>query len=180
MAGYAVLTCQWLLAAVFVVAVGSKLSRRAFREFVAATGRLLPGGWSGWRRPVAAGVVVAEVAVVGLLAWPVTAVTGPAGFGLALVLSAGFSTGIAAALRRGERAPCRCFGDASAPLGPGHLVRNGVLATVALAGLVLGWLPAPAAVPPAGAGLAGLVGLVLAALVVRMDDLVALFVPMST
>jgi hypothetical protein len=176
MLAYAGLTCRSLLVAVFVVAAGSKLGRRGFPEFVVSAGRLLPTRWSGRRRPVAATVLAGEVAAAGLLVWPATV---PAGFGLALGLSAAFAAGIAAAVRRGERAPCRCFGGSAAPLGRTQLVRNVALAVVALAGLVLVWCWPTVPVHPAGAGLAVLVGLVLAALVVRLDDLVALIAPTS-
>jgi hypothetical protein len=177
MLGYAVLTCRWLLVAVFVLAAGGKVLRTGFREFVASAGRLLPTRWSGRRRQVAVAVLAAEVAAVGLLVWPVTA---PVGFGVGLGLSVLLATGVGAALRRGERAPCRCFGTSTTPLGPVHLVRNGAVAAAALTGLVLAALTPPAPVHPAGAGLAILVGFVLAALVVRMDDLASLFAPMPT
>jgi thiol-disulfide isomerase/thioredoxin len=105
---------------------------------------------------------------------------GPAGFGLALGLSLAFAAGIGAALRRKERAPCRCFGVSTAPLGRTHLARNAVVGAAAVAGLALTSLVPPGAVHPAGVVLTVLVGAVLAALVVRMDDLVALFAPLPT
>lgn len=177
MTGYALLACQVLLLAVFAVAGGSKLTRHGFGEFRAATGRLLPVRWSGWRRPAAVGVLVAELATVGLLAWPPAV---PVGFAMALGLGTAFSAGIVAALRRGERGPCRCLGASTTPLGGSHLARNGVVTAAAVVGLVLAWLPEPVPASPAGIGLAAVAGLVLAALVVRMDDLVALFAPMPT
>lgn len=174
---YVTLTCQWLLAAVFAVAAGGKVTPGRFREFVSAAGRLVPPGWWRWRRPVAVGVLVAELATVGLLVWPATAL---AGMALVGCLSAIFSSGMGAALRRGERAPCRCFGASQAALGGAQLARNAVIGAVAIAGIATGWGSPPApAHQLAGAGLAAvLVGLVLAALVVRMDDLVALVAPM--
>jgi hypothetical protein len=176
MLAYAGLTCRWLLVGVFVVAAASKATRHAFQQFTASTGRLLPARWSGRGRPVAVAVLAGEAATAGLLAWPVTA---PAGLGLAVVLSLGFAAGIGGALRRREQAHCHCFGASTTPLGRTHLARNGAMAGVALAGLALPQL-SPGPVHPVGAGLAVLVGLLLAALVVRMDDLVALFAPMST
>jgi hypothetical protein len=177
MAAYAALTCRVLLIGVFAVAAGSKLVRHGFAEFEVSTGRLLPVRWSGWRRPSAVGVLAGEVATVGLLVWSVTA---PVGFGLALGLSLAFAAGIGAALRRKERAPCRCFGVSVAPLGRTHLARNAAVGAAAVAGLALTSLVPQGAGHPAGVVLAVLVGAVLAALVVRMDDLVALFAPLPT
>jgi hypothetical protein len=177
MAAFAVLTCRVLLIGVFAVAAGSKLIRHGFAEFEVSTGRLLPVRWSGWRRPAAVGVLAGEVATVGLLAWSVTA---PVGFGLAVGLSLAFAAGIGAALRRKQRAPCRCFGTSATPLGRTHLVRNAAVSAAAVTGLALMSLTPPGAGHPAGAALAVLVGAVLAALVVRIDDLVALFAPLPT
>ncbi|MFC7643690.1 MauE/DoxX family redox-associated membrane protein [Streptosporangium lutulentum] len=80
------------------------------------------------------GVFAAELAAVVLLAVPTTAVIG---FALSAVLLTGFAAGIAGALRRGERTPCRCFGAAGTRLGPAHLVRNLVLAVIAAVGLAV-------------------------------------------
>ena len=51
----------------------------------------------------------------------------------ALVLLVAFSVLLIARLREGRHPPCACFGAWSArPLGPGHLVRNGVLVVLAI------------------------------------------------
>lgn len=51
----------------------------------------------------------------------------------ALVLLVLFSALLIARLREGRHPPCACFGAWSArPLGPGHLVRNGVLVVLAV------------------------------------------------
>ena len=177
MTTYPLLACQALLLAVFGLAAVSKLTRRGFGEFVAATGRLLPARWSRGRRPVALGVLAAELATVCLLAWPAVA---PVGFGMAAGLGTGFSAAVVAALRRGERGPCRCLGATTTPLGGSQLARNGAVVTAALAGLLLAGWSEPVPVGLAGVGLAALAGLALAGLVVRIDDLVALFAPMPT
>lgn len=60
-------------------------------------------------------------ALVAQLAMPFAAV-------LALALLVAFTTLIAVRLAHGERPACACFGAWSAePIGPTHLVRNGVL-----------------------------------------------------
>ncbi|MFD1497354.1 MauE/DoxX family redox-associated membrane protein [Streptosporangium lutulentum] len=171
---YVVLACQVLVAVVFAAAVISKWSGKAFAEFTASTGRLLPPRLAGWRP--ARGVFAAELAAVVLLAVPTTAVIG---FALSAVLLTGFAAGIAGALRRGERTPCRCFGAAGTRLGPAHLVRNLVLAVIAAVGLAVS-LSAPAApVQPAPAAVLVVASLAGAALVIRMDDLITLFAPPS-
>lgn len=51
---------------------------------------------------------------------------------LALVMLAGFSVQLARELAGGRHPVCACFGTWSArPLGPSHLVRNGLLAVLA-------------------------------------------------
>ena len=52
---------------------------------------------------------------------------------VALVLLLVFSSLVIVRLREGRHPPCACFGAWSArPLGPGHLVRNGVLVVLAI------------------------------------------------
>ncbi|ACZ85537.1 MauE/DoxX family redox-associated membrane protein [Streptosporangium roseum] len=173
---HVLLGCQMLVAVVFAAAVVSKRPGKAFAEFTASTGRLLPPRLTGWRRPAARGVFAAELTTVVLVAVPATAA---AGFALAATLLTGFAVGIAGALRRGERTPCRCFGAASARLGPAHLVRNLSLATVAAAGLVMASLASAGPTQPGPAAVAAVASLSGAALVIRMDDLIALFAPTS-
>ena len=129
-----------LLAAVFVVAAVAKLvdlegTRRAVRDFGA------PERLAGLLAPA---LVLAELAVAGLLIPASTAVAGAAG-ALALLLL--FGIAIATSLARGRAPDCHCFGRLhSAPAGPATLARNGALA--ALAGFVL---VGSLAEPPAGA-----------------------------
>ena len=67
------------------------------------------------------------------------------GAGLALALLVVFIIGIGRSLILGHRPSCHCFGQLrSEPVGPGVLVRNGVLATIALLVLIASWRdPAP-------------------------------------
>ena len=114
-----------LLAAVFVVAAVAKLvdmegTRRAVRDFGA------PERLAGLLAPA---LVLAELAVAGLLIPASTAVAGAAG-ALALLLL--FVVAIATNLARGRAPDCHCFGSLhSAPAGPATLARNGALAAVA-------------------------------------------------
>ncbi|WP_405656475.1 MauE/DoxX family redox-associated membrane protein [Streptomyces sp. RK9] len=126
-------------------------------------------------RPVALTVIAGEAAVCVLLAVPARGAT-TAGLLVAAALLTAFTVGIAAALRRGATAPCRCFGASSTPLGTPHLVRNAVLCALALAG-ALG-APTAADAPPGGGLVAGVAGLVAGALVTQLDHLLALFRPL--
>ncbi|MFB9236646.1 MauE/DoxX family redox-associated membrane protein [Plantactinospora siamensis] len=172
---YVELTGRLLLALVFLAAVVGKLrSRAAFAGFVGSVEAfgLLPRRRV---RPVAGLAVAVEAAVVPLLAVPAAA---PAGYAAAAALLAVLTGAILAALRRGRRPACHCFGTAGAPIGPRHVVRNVLLFLVAAAGLAAS--PMAGAGPPAGAAgrlLALAAAAPLAALVVRLDDLAALFAP---
>ncbi|GAA2884676.1 methylamine utilization protein MauE [Streptosporangium fragile] len=126
---YVVIGCRALVGIVFLVSAATKIRPLASGEFAASVRRLT--GLRGARaRPVALGVVLLEGAVPVLLVVRGLAVPG---FVLAGALLAAFSTAILVALRRGVRAPCRCFGAAEIPLGPRHLVRNALLGVAAAA-----------------------------------------------
>ncbi|MFG3599486.1 MauE/DoxX family redox-associated membrane protein [Micromonospora chersina] len=166
------LTARLLLALVFLTAVIGKVRTRAgFAGFVTSVVQFgVPGRWAG---PVARLAVAAEAAVVLLLALPGTVPTG-------LLLAAGLlgvlTAAIVRALRHGARPACRCFGAGDAPIGARHVARNLALVAAALLGLLAGTVGGPAP-GPAGLLLAAGLALPLAALVVRLDDLVALFAP---
>jgi len=132
----AVLLIRILLAGVFAVAGVAKLfdlkgSQRALWDFGVPEKLALPGG-----------VVLpfVELVTAALLVFEPTAQLGAL---LALLLLLGFMAGIANALRQGIAPDCNCFGQLhSAPAGPETLIRNGVLAALALVALVAG--PGPA------------------------------------
>lgn len=179
-----IIGARCLVGVVFLVSAVTKLrSRAAFAEFVAslrATG-LVPARWA---RRVAVVVVLTEAAIPALLAVPVLiAVPAPlaaAGFALATGVLGVFTVGLALAVSRGVRTPCRCFGASVAPLGLPQIVRNALLTVTAAAGLVAvladgsaGW----GHTHPATVAMACAVGLVLAILAITFDDLVDLFRP---
>jgi peroxiredoxin/uncharacterized membrane protein YphA (DoxX/SURF4 family) len=128
----ALLLARVALSLTFLVAGIGKLadregSRRAVEEFgipaplAPSLGILLP---------------LAELLVVIALLPPVIAWWGAAGALLLLLL---FCLGIAASLWRGKTPDCHCFGQLySEPVGRGTLIRNGVLALVAVFVLVAG------------------------------------------
>lgn len=166
---------QWMVAIVFATAVGSKIARPRYAEFVTATGRLLPARLGRWQAPVAAIVAGTELAIIPLVLLPATT---PVAFAATLVLNTGFGIAIAAAMRKGQRAPCRCFGS-GAPLGLAHLVRNAALVVVGGVGLAVSVVPHHP-LRPASVVVAAVAGGVAAVLLIRLDDLVALLGPMST
>jgi len=175
--GYLGLACAVALAGVFAVSVRGKAGVVRFRTFVATAGplELLPRRWRG---RIAAAVTVTESAVVTALAVGVTFVLSGlghvvvlAGFiGVATLLLI-FTVAIGLMLRRGDRKPCHCFGTQDVPLGPAHVVRNLVLLALAVVGPFA--RSGDHALP--GVVLAFCAGALVAALLVRFDDLVALF-----
>lgn len=172
---YVLVGCRSLVALVFVVSLVGKLRGGwAYAEFVAATGRLAPRRVSpGGARRLATVVAAVEVAIVTLMLAPAAT---PIGFATATTLLLAFTGAILLALRRGERAPCRCFGSARHALGYPQVVRNLVLLSVCVLGLVGGQLSTTAP-DPARALLAVVAGAVAATAVVMSDDIVALFGP---
>jgi hypothetical protein len=114
------------LAGVFTVAAVAKLAdRRGSREALEAfrvPSALVP--IAVWALPVA------ELAAAVLLVFEATAVYGAL---LALLLLGAFILGIRAAISRGEAPECHCFGQIhSRPAGRETLVRNSVLAAIAV------------------------------------------------
>jgi hypothetical protein len=121
---------------------------------------------------VAAAVIGAEAAVCAALAHPASYRLGLAA---AALLMAAYTGAVGEVLRRGTKAPCACFGSRhDRPLSRLQLVRNLVLGSVAAAGAVAG---AGVALRPEGAAVTLLGAALLAAVVVRLEDLVELFAP---
>ncbi|GIJ46110.1 hypothetical protein Val02_29960 [Virgisporangium aliadipatigenens] len=162
------LTARCAVGAVFLAAAASKVMRRsAFEAYRSSVTALAPGPLRGLPR-LAEALVAAEFAVVGALVW-----TPAAGWGLgaaALLLTA-FAAAVARA--RGAAVACNCFGYSPVPAGVPQIVRNAVLASVAVAGLLATAAPA-GVVEPAGTVLAVGTGLGLAVICVAWDDLAAL------
>ncbi|SCG44914.1 Methylamine utilisation protein MauE [Micromonospora echinaurantiaca] len=167
-----------LLALVFLASAASKLrGRRAFGAFADSLRAmdLLPARLVV---PVAGAVTVAEAAVPLLLVPLPAAAVATAGFAVATALSAAFTVAVAVVLHRGVAVSCRCFGEAAAaPFGRRHLVRNVVLTVAAGIGAYAS-LGDPG-VTVGTAVLAVPLGLVGALVVVRLDDLAALFLPVA-
>lgn len=171
---YLAVCCRAGLATVFLIAVAGKaMGRRPFREFAGSIARMrvLPARTA---EVTAAVTLSAETVIVVLAASPVQA-TGVVGCLLAAVLSVAFSAAIMISLRRGNRAPCRCFGRSATPLGARHVIRNAILLTVSAIGAAAcaegGTVHAAGAAVAAGAGL--FLGLAIAA----YDEVAGLVAP---
>ncbi|MGK8521425.1 MauE/DoxX family redox-associated membrane protein [Nocardia asteroides] len=124
---YGVWVSRLGLCVVFGLSAWGKLTdRSATRQAVQDFG--IPLRWIptvAWGLPIAESVIAVGV----LLPW----VSGVAAL-VALLLLAVFTAAIARLLRRGEHPSCSCFGGVSAaPIGRKTLVRNGLLAVLAVA-----------------------------------------------
>jgi hypothetical protein len=157
------LICRVALGFVFAAAVVGKLRNRA--DFAQSLSGL---GISRAATPTAVAVIAAEALCVVLLLFAMTA---DLGYALALLLLAAFSAGIVSAVRTRRAVACNCFGSGGKQLGPAHLVRNGLLALIAVVGLLASQLPisAPSLLIALGAGA------FLSLLFIRWDDLTYLF-----
>jgi peroxiredoxin/uncharacterized membrane protein YphA (DoxX/SURF4 family) len=122
----ALLIARLFLAVVFLIAAFGKLADlQGSRRAVAAFG--VPEVIAG---PVGLALPLAELAVVVFLLWGRTAWGASIG---ALVLLGAFIAGISISLARGQKPDCHCFGSIySEPIGASTLIRNVVLAGVAL------------------------------------------------
>ena len=165
---YAVFACRGLIGLVFAVAAVTKIrSPSAYREFASWLAALpVP---LARNRALPAVFIAAEAAIVALVAVPVTATAG-------LLLAAGclvvMTSGTGVIVKRGARVSCQCFGPSSSPLGARHIVRDGILLVIALAG-ALGASRGTAS--PGGIALSLVAALIGATFVVFSDDLIALF-----
>jgi hypothetical protein len=154
--------------------VGKVRVRAPIATFAASIGglRLVPGRAA---RAVATAVLVTEVAVCGLLAVPMTY---QLGLGLGVALMSMYAVVVGSVMRKGVRAPCGCFGSSDErPLGYPQLVRNLLLVGIGALGLLTSADP-PANLHTAGVAIVVAAAVLLAMVVVRLDDIVDLFAPL--
>ncbi|MGW6740121.1 MauE/DoxX family redox-associated membrane protein [Streptomyces sp. NPDC055025] len=178
--------CEFLLGVVFLAAALSKSRNRySFLEFVGSIKDLniLPRSRARAMAMTALGV---EFTVPVLLAFSLLPVgplreeapvlrTGALALSLGLLLV--FSSVVAHALRSGTQTPCKCFGGRGAVLGVRHIVRNLLLSTIAIVGMLGNLLAGESAEAVFGKLLAAATGIVLASFFVLFDDIVELFIP---
>ncbi|MFC5661710.1 MauE/DoxX family redox-associated membrane protein [Kitasatospora misakiensis] len=169
-------TSHILLAVVFTTSAAGKARPAGFRAFLTTLSDM--GIRARVRRPLARLTVAAEVTAAVLLFLPGTPL-GTAGLLLAALLLTALTLGVLRAVT-GDGPPiaCACFGRTGRPLGALHLARNAALLLAAVGALAL----ALAASGPGRAEGGGLVvavaaGLVLAVVVIGLDDIADLFAP---
>lgn len=174
---------------VYLASSTAKLrGRGAYRSFAAGLAEtgLIPRPLL--RRAAAALVGCEAVTAAGLAAAALLTAAGAAGavtvtvaaLGLAVALTGVLAAGVAVIVSRGTSARCACFGSAAErTLGRAQLARNLVLLAllvVALVGAGLGHGQPGAA----AAVVAVLAGAVAGLLLIRSDDLIGLFAPVSS
>jgi hypothetical protein len=176
------------VACVYGTSAVTKLSgRRAYRSYRDGLGdtalvpaHLLPAAASALavgETAVAAGLVTAAILTAAALPGAVTVAT--VGLGGAALLTGILVTGVAVIMSRGTQARCACFGAAtSRPLGGSHLSRNLSLLAVIVVGLSGNEIAHGRPVPP-GVAVAAAAGAVTGLLLVRLDDLITVFTPVS-
>lgn len=173
---YYVIGCAVAMAVVFTVAaVGKARDRAGFGAFVTSVRHLLPIG-SRTAGPVAAVMLATEMLVP-----PLVLLRPRAGLALGAAVLTVFALAILAAVRRGVREPCRCFGVSTRQMSGVDALRNVLLAALAAgATAAAGPHSGPALVGTAHAGgvaLAGFGGVTLAIVVIAFDDIIDLFAP---
>ncbi|HEY0641051.1 MAG TPA: MauE/DoxX family redox-associated membrane protein [Pseudonocardiaceae bacterium] len=168
--GTVAFTSQVLVAAVLAWSALSKLTRSGFRGSTAMFRQLGAGRLA---TPLTVALCGVEAAVAVTMTVPASAPFGrPAAVGLLGVLTAGVAHIVLT--RRDVR--CACFGAAATRIGALQLTRNLALLAAAVAGLA----GARPAVPPAHLVVAATTGIVLAVLIVRLEDLVFLVRPVPS
>ncbi|MEV7796273.1 MauE/DoxX family redox-associated membrane protein [Streptomyces sp. NPDC087512] len=169
---YLAVGVRCLIGVVFLISFLTKVVRRnAVEDLVRSLRelRLLP---TNGVRATALLITAAEGGIAVLLATPSSAVA-TLGLGAAALLLTVFAVGIGMTVRRGATAVCACFGTSTVPLGLRHIVRNSVLAGIAVAGIAASGSASATAWGPAV--VAALSGLLTGVLFTRLDDLLALF-----
>ncbi|WP_052422979.1 MauE/DoxX family redox-associated membrane protein [Nonomuraea candida] len=173
---YLSLGSRCFVAVVFALAVlGKARNRRELEEFVRATRSLIAAAAPRLRLgrrglwAAALGVLAVEAAVCVLVLLPSW---WPLGLALSAVLLAVFGAATTLALHRGVRALCHCFGGSAVPLSRWHVVRDAVILTVAVAGIVVPDRPGGEA---AGFAVTVAVAAVAAMVTSRLDDILELF-----
>lgn len=173
-----------LLCLVFAVSVAGKLRDR--RTFADSLRTLLPRRWAD---PVAVSITLTEAVLVLGLGWALAGQFGspPGGSAadwlppaLTVAFLAVLTLGVALAIRRGTGTRCACFGTSTRLLGVRHLIRNGFLLATALVALALAVGSAGSPVGPAAGLVSAAGGAVVALLIIRLDDLVELFLPVRS
>lgn len=159
------LTCRVLLVVVLVWSAAGKLTPSGFRATVDMLRQL---GAVPAKRSVACLLIIAETAVALLVVVPRAAAVGSVA---AVALFAILTGGVGWVLARRMNVRCACFGAAGRTLSITHLIRNlFLLATAICSGLVARFPGAPEEIM-----ISTVLGVFLALVLVRLDDVIFLF-----
>lgn len=157
-------TCCALLTAIFVLSAGPKYKPTNFRSLRAAVEQIFPV--LSYVAGIAAVAVVAfETCLAAALA-----VTGSVfAYGAALLVLVAFTMTLVLAISRHQTMQCHCFGADGTNIGISHVVRNVVLATISLLGLLSA--SGHSGGRPGEVVVVTLLGVVVGACISRWDDL---------
>ncbi len=154
--------------------------RDGLREAAVVPGRLLPATavvLAGCEALVAVASAVAAILTAASL--PRAILVSWSALAGAIALTSVLAAGVGVVVGRGTQASCACFGSASVrPLGAAQLVRNLSTLAVLVAGLISYGL-GHGRQTPAEAAIGVAAGAVTALILIRLDDLIALFMPIS-
>jgi methylamine utilization protein MauE len=166
---YISLACRCVCCLVFAASAYGKLhSKPAFREFISWIASL-PAVPARARMPLAVAIAASEVCAIAAIVIPRSSA---AGLVLATCLFAVFGVGMLVILRSKPAVGCNCFGPSTTPVGIQHVLRDAALCAIAATGIAsLG----PRASDPAGVALAVGTAIVIAALLVFLDELGMVF-----
>lgn len=124
-----------LLGAIAAVVVGAVFLLSSISKLAAPAQWRTQSAAMGVSGPVAAVVPLGEAV---LAAWLVVQWHRHAAAWCAVAVLAVFTAFLGRLMAQGRRPPCACFGGWSTkPVGPGHLVRNGLFIALAVAAAVL-------------------------------------------
>lgn len=171
---YLVIGARAMLFVIFVASfTGKARSRAAFTAFAdSLAGFGLRG--TGLQARTAGIVIAAEGAAAVLIALPFTAIWGLAAGGLIITV---FTAKAAMARRQGLRPVCNCFGFSKSALGARHIMRNGLIIAVAMAGLLAELASGRTHLGVAPVVLATGIAVIAGTGIVVWDDLAALLGP---
>jgi hypothetical protein len=173
---YLVIGARAMLFVIFVASFTSKVrSRTAFAAFADS---LAGFGIRGARLQArSAGIVItAEAAAAVLVALPFTVVWGLTAGGLIITV---FTAQASIARRQGLLPVCNCFGSAKSKFGARHIMRNGLIIAVAIAGLLAEFASGRTHLAVAPVVLATGLAVIAGAGIVVWDDLAALLGPLQ-
>lgn len=165
-----------MLFVIFAASFTSKVrSRTAFAAFADSLAGF--GVRSSRLQARTAGIVItAEAVAAALVALPFTVIWGLACGGLIITV---FTAQASIASRHGLRPVCNCFGSSKSAFGARHIMRNGLIIAVAIAGLLAESASGRTHLAVAPVVLATGIAVIAGMGIVVWDDLAALLAPVQ-